>query len=204
MTNVPERADFEQIYAGEAPWDIGKPQPPFVAIAEQVVSPVLDAGCGTGDTALYLASQGRDVTGVDFVDEAIRRARKKAEERGLPVRFLVKSVLTLDKWDERFATVIDSGLFHVFSDGDRRRYVAGLTHVVKPDGRLFLFCFSDEEPGTEGPRRVSRQELHDAFANGWEIGSLEPARFEPNPKATGFTFSPGGPKAWFAIVRRTG
>jgi hypothetical protein len=39
-------------------------------------------------------------------------------------------------------------------------------------------CFSDEEPGTEGPRRVSRRELSDAFADGWEIESIEPTQFE--------------------------
>jgi hypothetical protein len=53
-----------------------------------------------------------------------------------------------------------------------------------------------------GPRRVSRQELYDAFADGWEVESLQPARFAVNPKFTGATFSEGGPKAWFAIVRR--
>jgi hypothetical protein len=65
-------------------------------------------------------------------------------------------------------------------------------------------CFSDKEPGIEGPRRVSRRELHDAFADGWEIESIEPARCEVNPGFTEMTFSEGGPKTWFAIVRRRG
>jgi hypothetical protein len=59
-----------------------------------------------------------------------------------------------------------SGLFHVLSDEDRRRCVEGLATVLKPGGRLFLMCFSDEEPGTEGACRVSKKELHDAFAEG--------------------------------------
>ena len=67
---------------------------------------------------------------------------------------------------ERFDNVIDSGLFHVFSDEDRKRYVDRLALVLKPGGRLFLLCFSDEEPGTQGPRRVSQKELHDAFVQG--------------------------------------
>ena len=62
--------------------------------------------------------------------------------------------LTLSKLDPQFDGVIDSGLFHVFSDEERARYVAGLAHVTKLGGRLFLLCFSDEEPGTQGPRRV--------------------------------------------------
>jgi cyclopropane fatty-acyl-phospholipid synthase-like methyltransferase len=204
MNAGPDRAAFESFYAGKAPWDIGRPQQPFVAAADRVRSPVLDAGCGTGDAALFYAARGHRVTGIDFVEEAIRRARRKAAERGLSVEFLTKDALTLGDWGKRFAIVVDSGLFHVFSDDDRRRYVHGLGQVVEPGGRLFLMCFSDEEPGTEGPRRVSRQELHDAFADGWELESVQPVRVEVNPEFTGITFSEGGPKAWFAVVRRTG
>jgi hypothetical protein len=98
--------------------------------------------------------------------------------------------------------VIDSGLFHVFSDEDRKRYVEGLVSVLRPGGRLFLMCFSDEEPGTQGPRRVSKQELHDAFARGWVIESVEPTRAEVRPDLKDLNFSEGGPKAWFAVIRR--
>jgi cyclopropane fatty-acyl-phospholipid synthase-like methyltransferase len=204
MSNLPNRSTFENLYAGKAPWDIGKPQGPFVAVADRVAGPVLDAGCGTGDTALFFAARGLRVIGIDFVEEAIRRARAKAAERGLALEFLVKDATALADWGERFASVLDSGLFHVFSDADRRRYVAGLTRVVEPGGRLFLLCFSDEEPGAEGPRRVSRRELHDAFADGWEVESVQPIRVEVNPAFTAFSFSEGGPKAWFAVVRRNG
>src|SRR5262249_13741352 len=187
-----DRATFEDLYAGPAPWDIGRPQGQFVAIADRVVSPVLDAGCGTGEHALFLASRGHRVIGIDFVGEAVRRARAKAAERGLKVEFLVKDATTLADWGERFASVIDWGLFHVFSDDDRRRYVAGLARVLEPGGRLFLACFSDEEPGNEGPRRVSRQELYDAFADGWEVESVQPARCEVRPDFTEMKFSEGG------------
>jgi cyclopropane fatty-acyl-phospholipid synthase-like methyltransferase len=196
------RAAFEGLYAGPAPWDIGRPQGQFVAIADRVIGPVLDAGCGTGEHALFLANRGRRVIGIDFVEEAIRRARAKATERGLAVEFLVKDATTLGGWGERFASVIDWGLFHVFSDDDRRRYVQGLAQVLEPGGRLFLSCFSDEEPGTEGPRRVSRQELYDAFADGWEVESVQPVRCEIHPEFTEVKFSDGGPKMWFAVVRR--
>jgi cyclopropane fatty-acyl-phospholipid synthase-like methyltransferase len=204
VSNSIDRASFENFYAGPAPWDIGKPQGPFVAIAYHITSPVLDAGCGTGEHALFFAAQGHRVTAIDFVAEAIRRARAKAAERGLAVEFLVKDATALGDWGKRFASVIDCGLFHVFSDDDRRRYVAGLVQVVEPGGRLFLLCFSDAEPGTEGPRRVSRQELYDAFADGWEVESLQPCRIELNPEFTEVQFSEGGPKAWFAVVRRQG
>ena len=120
------------------------------------------------------------------------------------MEFLVKDATALAGWGERFATAIDCGLFHVFSDADRRRYASGLARVVEPGGRLFLMCFSDEEPGTEGPRRVSRQELYDAFAGGWEVESVEPVQIEVHPEFTEIKFSEGGPKAWFAVVRRKG
>jgi cyclopropane fatty-acyl-phospholipid synthase-like methyltransferase len=199
-----DRAAFENLYAGPAPWEIDKPQPAFVAIADRVVGPVLDAGCGTGEHALFFAARGLHVIGIDFVEEAIRRARVKAVERGLAVDFRVEDALTLTDWDERVASVLDCGMFHVFSDVDRRRYVQGLARVLEPGGRLFLASFSDEEPGAEGPRRVSRQELYDAFADGWVVESIDPVRLELNPEFTEVEFSEGGPRAWFAVVRRKG
>ena len=203
MTTVPDRTTFAALYAGQAPWDIGKPQKPFIDVADRISGSVLDAGCGTGDTALFLARRGCKVTGIDFIEEAIRRAKRKAAERGVQATFLVKDALTLTDWTERFDNVIDSGLFHVFSDEDRRRYVEGLAIVLKPGGRLFLMCFSDEEPGTQGPRRVSKKELHAAFAEGWVIESIEPTRAEVRPDLKDLTFSEGGPKAWFVVTRRS-
>jgi len=202
MTPVPDRSTFEAMYAGQAPWNIGKPQKPFRDVADRITGSVLDAGCGTGDTALFLAGRGCKVTGIDFLDVPIQRAKQKAAERGVQATFLVMDALTLNDWPERFDNVIDSGLFHVFSDEDRRPYVEGLATVLKPGGKLFLMCFSDEEPGTQGPRRVSKQELHDAFAQGWLIESIEPTRAEVRPDLKDLTFSEGGPKAWFVVVRR--
>jgi cyclopropane fatty-acyl-phospholipid synthase-like methyltransferase len=199
-----DRPTFEEFYDGKAPWDIGKPQATIVAVADRVSSPVLDAGCGTGEHALFFAARGHRVTGIDFVEEAIRRARAKAANRGLEIEFLVKDATTLADWDTRFASVIDCGLFHCFSDDDRRRYVRGLAKVLEPGGRLVLLCFSDAEPGEEGPRRVSRQELYNAFTDGWQVESLEPVQIEVNPEFSELKFSEGGPRAWFAVVRKKG
>src|SRR5919204_4065468 len=98
MASVPDRATFEALYAGQAPWDIGRPQQPFLDAAGRVTGSVLDAGCGTGETALFLAGRGCQVTGIDFLEEPIKRARGKAAERGVPVTFLVKDALTLKDW----------------------------------------------------------------------------------------------------------
>jgi 2-polyprenyl-3-methyl-5-hydroxy-6-metoxy-1,4-benzoquinol methylase len=83
MTTVPDRATFETAYAGQAPWDIGKPQRAFIDVADQIAGSILDAGCGTGDNALFFASRAHKVRGIDFLAEPINRAKQKAAERGL-------------------------------------------------------------------------------------------------------------------------
>jgi cyclopropane fatty-acyl-phospholipid synthase-like methyltransferase len=202
MSNIPAKDHFEQAYAGEAPWDISQPQKPFADIADKITGSLLDAGCGTGENALFFAERGNTVTGIDFLAEPIERARKKAARRGLSVTFQVKDALTLKDWPEVFDNVFDCGLFHVFSDDECKRYVEGLAHVLKPGGQLFLMCFSDSEPGTQGPRRVSKKELQAAFAQGWAIESIKPSTFATNPNFKGAEFSPGGPKAWFVVIKR--
>ena len=203
MQNHPSaQAGFTKIYAEtNPPWDIGKPQPPFVVVADQIVSPVLDAGCGTGGTSLFFAARGKQVIGIDFVEEAIRRARAKADAQGLAVEFLIKDAMTLGDWDQRFASVVDSGLFHIYAGDDRQRYVQGLAHVLKPGGRLFLFSFNDDPTWPGGG--VSRQDLYDAFADGWEIESLELVGGEVNPAFEAeFPQKFADKKMWFAIIRR--
>ena len=203
------RERFTEMYAGQAPWDTGKPQPVFVKAADKISGSILDIGCGLGDNALFFASRGHAVTGADFLEEPIARAKRKAAERGIAATFVVKDALQLRGWMERFDSVIDSGLFHVFSnehgfsDQDRVRYAEGLGTVLKPGGRLFLLCFSDQMPGTQGPRRVSQSELRATFSNGWEIESIEPAEFDVRPEAKAGLFEGINPIAWFMIARRT-
>ena len=197
-----DRTAFESIYAGQPRWEIGRPQKAFINVADQITGSILDSGCGTGENAFFFASRGNKVTGIDFLAEPITIAKRKATERSLTVTFLVMDALTLKDWTERFDNVIDSGLFHVFSDDDRRRYVEGLAKILKPNGRFFFLCFNDEEPGTQGPRRVSRKEIEVAFAEGWAIESIEPSQYEVRPDPKDISSSDGGPKAWFVVVRR--
>ena len=164
----------------------------------------MDSGCGTGENALFFAKRGHRVTGFDFLAEPITLAKQKAAERGQKATFLVLDALALKELPEVFENVIDSGLFHVFSDEDRRRYVEGLASVLKPGGRLFLLCFSDDEPGGQGPRRVSRKEIENAFAQGWVVESIEPSRYEVRPDPKDASFAEGGPRAWFVVARRAG
>jgi cyclopropane fatty-acyl-phospholipid synthase-like methyltransferase len=198
----PTAADFRQAYASRPPWDIGQLQPALADVADQIRGSVLDAGCGTGDAVLFFAARGQDAYGVDFVPEVIAAARAAAAQRGLPAAFLVMDALALDQLPRQFDNVIDCGLFHVLGDADRAGYVRAARHVLRPDGRLWLVCFSEQEPPGPGPRRVSRGELESAFAAGWEIESLEPVRMQAAAHVPAGAYSPGGPHAYRLVARR--
>ncbi len=197
-------ARFQSVYSENAPpWDIGKPQPALEAVAAEITGSILDAGCGTGENALFFAAKGHDVTGFDFFEGAIETAKQKAAQRGLEATFLVEDALKLRNWTAQFDNVIDCGLFHVFSDEDRVRYVRGIEMVLERAGNLYLLCFSEGTPGTMGPRRVTKDELVAAFHEGWEIESIEPARFEVRPEQRRALFAGEDPHAWFMTAGRT-
>lgn len=200
--NVPGKERFQEAYQGKPPWDIGRPQKVFVEAAGQITGSIIDVGCGTGENALFFSERGQKVTGIDFLERPIAEAKQKAKDRGLEATFLVMDALHLADIPELFDSAIDCGLFHVFSDEDRYKYISGLASVVKPGGRLFLMCFSEEEPPGDGPRRVSQQEIHEAFADGWVVESIQEARFEVRPDLQDIHFSEGGPYAWFCVIRR--
>jgi deoxyhypusine synthase len=191
-------ADFEAFYVNATPpWDIGRPQRAFLQLAEAgaIRGRVLDAGCGTGEHALLAASLGLEVTGIDAAAKAIEFAKVKAQERGLSVRFLVRNALELASFGEQYDTVLDSGLFHVFDDADRRAYLENLTAIVPSGGRYFMLCFSEFQPGDRGPRRVTQAEIRAGFAKGWQVDSIEPAKLET-------TMGPEGVRGWLACLTR--
>ena len=195
-----DRTSFESLYSGQPRWEIGRPQKALLHVADQITGSILDSGCGTGENALFFANRGHKVTGIDFLADPINIAKQKGVERKLIASFLMIDALKLADLPERFDTVIDSGLFHVFSDDDRHRYVYGLATVLNPGGRFYLLCFSDDEPGTIGPRRVSEKEIRETFVKGWQIQSIERSRYEVRPDPNDPSFKDGGPKAWFVVV----
>jgi SAM-dependent methyltransferase len=199
-----DRDLFEQIYQGQAPWDTGRPQPAIIKLAEagQIRGSVLDVGCGTGENLLYLAARGHEAWGIDFVPVAVERAKAKAAQRGIDAQFLVGNALELNKLGRHFDTVIDCGLFHTFADEERPAFVRGLAEVLRPGGFLYLLCFSDEQPGTEGPRRITQKEITESFRDGWKVQKIEPIRFEAVERPDGPGSTPGGPKAWLATIER--
>jgi SAM-dependent methyltransferase len=192
--------DWEAIYAAEAPppWDIGRPQPAFVRLAENglLSGRLLDPGCGTGEHTLLAAAHGADAMGVDVAANAIDRARRKAAGRDVAARFEIGDALALNRLGLTFDTVLDSGLFHVFDDEDRARYVESLAAVLAPGGRAYLMCFSDLEPGDWGPRRVRREDIEAAFADGWAIVDIVADSF-----ATTMADAPTA-QSWLATIER--
>ncbi len=188
---------FNSAYEGIPPWDIGRPQKEIIRLAEngEISGKALDAGCGTGENALYLASLGFEVWGIDATPSAIKKAKEKAKEREITVNFLISDALKLQLLQTKFDTVIDCGLFHVFSDDERPIFAASLSSALYSGGKYFMLCFSEHEPGSYGPRRVTQPEIRSTFSKGWKINYIREAELETK-------FDPDGVKAWLSSITR--
>jgi SAM-dependent methyltransferase len=156
---------------------------------------ILDAGCGTGENALHLASLGLSVLGVDVAETAIAIARKKAHDREIHIEFAAADAFELKRLGLKFDTVLDCGLFHSFDADERPRYVASLASVMELGGTLYVLCFSDEGPET-GPHPISQNEIREAFSrsNGWDIAAVVPDRLQTR-------FHDDGVPAWLATIK---
>ena len=191
-------AEFEAAYTTTPPWDIGEPQPAFAALAAEgrLRGRVLDVGCGTGEHVLMAADAGCESVGIDIASSAIRLAQAKASERGISARFMVGDARSLASLGEQFDVILDCGLFHVFDDEDRAPFVASLASAIRPGGEYFMLCFSENEPSGWGPRRVTQDEIREAFADGWQIEAIEPTDINVTVRA-----EPA--RSWFASIART-
>jgi cyclopropane fatty-acyl-phospholipid synthase-like methyltransferase len=196
--------DFDEEYKGTPPWDIGRPQKAFVLAEErgELHGSILDVGCGTGETSLYLSSRGHEVVGIDSSPRAIRKAQEKARGRNIRnISFRVADALNLSRELNRaFDNVTDCGLFHGLTDEQRLQFMKSLNSVLKTNGKYFMLCFSDLAPRWSGhPRRVSQVEIREWFSDGWTIDYIKESlidRFEAD-------FSLVSEKAWFSSITRT-
>lgn len=188
----------DDLYTTPPPWDIGRPQPAFATLAQsgRISGRILDAGCGTGEHTLMAAALGLDATGVDLAETALAQARHKAQQRHLTARFLRHDARQLPALGDVFDTVLDCGLFHIFSGDDRAAYAASLRSVLRPGGRYFMLGFSDREPGQWGPHRLTEDDITTTFTTGWRIDSLEPAVLE-------IAIEPGTVAAWLLTTTAT-
>ena len=171
MTTPP--STFEDTYRrGEPPWVIDQPQPAVVDLerAGALTGPVLDLGCGTGEHTILLARLGYRVLGADAAPAAVERARERAHAAGVAAEFTVADAMGPAALG-RFATVLDSALFHVFGADDRARYARALTDVVDPGGRVIVLALSTRGPGF-GPQ-IDDDAVAAAFtAPDWTVEDL--------------------------------
>lgn len=194
--------DWDAVYRQETPppWSIGRPQPELAALLDQghVRSDVLDAGCGHAELSLALAARGHTVVGLDASPTAVAAATAAAVERGLTTCTFAQADLTdFRGYDGRFATVMDSGLFHVLPEEKRQDYLRAILRAAAPGAVLYILAFAagaladgGGRPGRPQPRGFIETDLRDAVATTWEVEDVRPAKLYGNASAL---TSAGGP-----------
>ena len=155
---------------------------------------ILDLGTGPATQAMNLAKRGFDVIATDISPSAIKKAKASAKAAGLSIQFLVDNVLASKLGPNLVDAIVDRGVFHVLPLDKRPVYVRTVHRVLRPDGWLFLKCFSDKEPGTWGPLRIAEPTLRGYFRGPFEIRSVVETVFQGNVKPP--------PKGLFATFRR--
>jgi cyclopropane fatty-acyl-phospholipid synthase-like methyltransferase len=180
--------------------DVGRPQRAVydLEVTGRFGREVLDVGCGIGEQALWLAERGHLVCGVDPSEVAIARAQRQARRRQLPVVFVAGEVEAVARLPRRFDSVLDVGDVHRVVAAERRAYAARLRALLKPGGRLHLWCFGDHERAPGGPPRLTQDDLRALFTaeDGWRLEAIEPALLESHTW-------PGGAHGWQLAAKRS-
>jgi SAM-dependent methyltransferase len=183
---------------GFHPWEDLAEHPPFADKLMELVSreetgappygPALDIGTGSGVWAVRLAERGWQVTGVDIVERALDRARKRVEQAGVEMRLVQADVTALEEAGigTGFRLLLDTGTFHGLSDPQRAQMARELSAAAADDATLILDCFAPRRRGPL-PRGADRAEVARRFGD-WAITGVEVADSEPDPIARVFRF----------------
>eukprot|EP00050_Salpingoeca_kvevrii_P012004 m.19732 g.19732 ORF g.19732 m.19732 type:complete len:214 (+) comp3770_c0_seq1:42-683(+) len=174
---------------GVAPWDSGAPASQLMQwVAARPEGwfkgkRVLELGCGTGASCVYLAEQGAHVTGVDLVHGALELARKRAAEHsvGAQCDFVEANVfqpgfVADHGFGNAFDFVFDCQFYHVFHRSRPSEAAALLTECIKPGGWMLSLTGNANEPEV-GPAVLTEQEIREAFPK-LELAALSESRFD--------------------------
>ncbi|MBF0542761.1 MAG: class I SAM-dependent methyltransferase [Nitrospirae bacterium] len=142
---------------------------------------VLDIGSGPGTQAMEISKYGFNVTGIDISPTAVKKAARLADQRHIPVKFIVHDILK-GNFEDKFDYVFDRGCFHVQDVSLRADYVRNVSNIINKGGYLFLKCFSYKQEGTEGPHRIHPDEIREAFSKNFDIISIADTLFDGNHK----------------------
>ncbi len=190
----------ERYRSGETPWDTGQPSSELVRVlAEEHVAPgrAVELGCGTGTNAVRLARQGFDVTAVDLSPLAVERARQRADEAGVRVRFLEADVLQPpEELAGAFDFFFDRGCYHVVRRDDVRGYLATLRRLAQPGSVGLVLAGNAREPHDPGPPVVTEEEIRTELGSLFDVVQLREFRFDQT-EAGGVRFL-----GWSCFLRR--
>ncbi len=180
--------DWDELYRGEASyapgspgWNIGELQPEIAELERQGLfrSPVLDSGCGVGETTLSLAAKGYETVGLDLSAAAIDLAKQTARERNLTAQFAVADLTRTTGYENFFNTIIDGLVFHCLPDELRHPYMNSMTSALKPGGTFVALVFAVEAFPTDidfGPNPFTERELRAVVGDHLIVDDIWPAR----------------------------
>jgi hypothetical protein len=127
----------------------------------------LDIGCGSGTDSVFLASQGWDVTSLDFVPKALELTQQRAEQQGLSITPVVADI-TNWKPPQQYDLVLDHGLLHNMDPVRYAAYRECVLSALAPAGEFVLLHWHPRHEGQPngklGPTRVSREDIKTFFA----------------------------------------
>ncbi|TPV93065.1 MAG: methyltransferase domain-containing protein [Myxococcales bacterium FL481] len=177
------------------PWDTGRPDANLVAAIGRsglVEGRVLDIGCGSGCEAVWMATRGFKVTGVDLAEAAIAGARRRAVAAGIEATFQVGRA---PDGEHQFELIYDCGCFHTVNEIGRAAFVESVARLLVPGGCWISIAGSSDGPDRDhGPPRMSATEIVTTVEPRFEIQSLDAAEYD--------AVVPTPARAWVGTFRR--